>query len=333
MIICLKCQWVLSVNIVLAGLWAIPLLVSKTIPVTWWIHPLFSLQCLWIWPPHLIKRTALRGKASEWDRHRLLILNWQVLIFSDSSLLQGANEQEVKKRVRTGKQSRFRKNSLGLNGGVHFNKRSNGRIVPLIVVPKILKNDMRRQYPAIFRNLLNAADPLYFRAGLEKFYRHDCLFTHHVPTDISSSTGKPSKSFHGSASFADHYAGSTSSQPDFIMEIGPCTIRVRSNGTAELNFIYRMTCTQRWPVLEHVSLSPCIESTDEDSLAFQIISTEVPSNNQLGKIVETVSLSSAQPQFYSYQSNGICSMHLDDSSLVSSVQLSVTNIIHALNQV
>eukprot|EP01039_Chlorochromonas_danica_P002894 gene2894-3159_t len=268
---------------------------------------------------------------------------------SDSSPLQGTNDQEVKKRVRKGKRSRFEKNSLGYNGGVHFNKRSNGRIVPLIVVPKILKNDLRRQYPTIFRNLLNASDPLYLRAGLEKFYRHDCLFTHHVPTDISSSSGKQSMSFHGTASFADSYAGNTRSQPDFILEIGACTIRVRSNGTAELNFIYRMTCTARRPVLEHVS-SPCTESTDEDSLVFQIISTEVPSNNEIGEnelavlkasieakgrneLVETGPMLSGQAQLHAYQSEGICSMHLDDSSLVSSVQMSVTNLIYALNQV
>lgn len=167
-------------------------------------------------------------------------------MFSEK-LIQSLNKKHATKTSRPRKRSRFEKNSLGHDGGIYFNKRGDGRIIPHIIVPKILKSDPRRSFPAIFRNVLNTCDSSVLYQFLNTYYRPDCIFYHQVPNDVSLKTGKQSYTQNSTACFAEVWLNNLKCKPDFAMQLGHSTICVRSDGTCVLNFKYRMMGTVLMP--------------------------------------------------------------------------------------
>ncbi|RYG95353.1 hypothetical protein EON65_56105 [archaeon] len=94
---------------------------------------------------------------------------------SDVAIEKDASLQSARKRIRSGNPDR---RELGKNGGVYFNYRKNGRLVPHVILPKILKHDIRRSYPAMFSNIYNSCDADLMNKYLETFYRPDITFQH-----------------------------------------------------------------------------------------------------------------------------------------------------------
>ncbi len=46
----------------------------------------------------------------------------------------------------------------------------------LLYIPRILKTDLRRQYPVMFMNVYNSCDYVYMKKFMDKFFRQDCEF-------------------------------------------------------------------------------------------------------------------------------------------------------------
>mgnify|MGYP001811307036 CR=1 FL=1 len=62
------------------------------------------------------------------------------------------------------------KKRLGKNGGVYFNYHRNGRLIVHAVLPKIVKSDVRRSFPAMFTNIYNACDAELMKKYLDTYY-------------------------------------------------------------------------------------------------------------------------------------------------------------------
>ncbi len=46
----------------------------------------------------------------------------------------------------------------------------------LLYIPRILKTDLRRQYPVMFMNVYNSCDYVYMKKFMDKFFRDDTQF-------------------------------------------------------------------------------------------------------------------------------------------------------------
>lgn len=52
----------------------------------------------------------------------------------------------------------------------------------ILYIPRILKNDLRRQYPVMFMNVFNACNYDYMMNFLDKFFHNDCKFVLDAPS-------------------------------------------------------------------------------------------------------------------------------------------------------
>lgn len=92
---------------------------------------------------------------------------------------KGASDKPLKSASGTKKPrlaSAVSKEDLGRNGGVYYNYHKNGRFVVHAVLPKIVKSDIRRSFPAMFTNIYNACDAELMKKYLDTFYCADMSF-------------------------------------------------------------------------------------------------------------------------------------------------------------
>lgn len=68
------------------------------------------------------------------------------------------------------------------NGGAYIKKRSDGRNITHVVLPKILKHDIRRSYASIFCNAHNSGDASFLRNYLSVFASPLFVFQRSAPT-------------------------------------------------------------------------------------------------------------------------------------------------------
>jgi hypothetical protein len=66
--------------------------------------------------------------------------------------------------------------NLGPLGGVYFDKRSDGKLLPRIILPKIFKSDVRRDYAQMFLNVNNSMDKKMMQDYLNHYYRNDLVY-------------------------------------------------------------------------------------------------------------------------------------------------------------
>eukprot|EP01039_Chlorochromonas_danica_P011206 gene11206-12498_t len=102
---------------------------------------------------------------------------------------------------------------VGPHGGVYFNRRRNGRLVKHVVLPKILKHDIRRDYAAMFRNVYNSCDQKLMNQYLFQFCRPDSIF-----------------------------------QEKFCVQMNDVMLHTRSDGTSLVSFSFKISNTCAVPV-------------------------------------------------------------------------------------
>lgn len=289
--------------------------------------------------------------------------------------IQYLNDQVNNSKINTKrpkKRSRFEKNALGHDGGIYYNRQRNGRVIPHIVLPRILKNDIRRQYPTIFRNAMNNCDPVGLYNMFKMLYRPDCIFYNTVPTELTAKTGKESFTYNSTAVFADRFGGFMKFVPDFTMDIGPCTICVRSDGSSMLQFQYRMKGTTFAPPGGHhhaehhaphtlpssVTVNETVFTDPEDaslgtsddgsgdveliqsfsdgfSVSEDMSSDEIVTVSSILREAEkstSTMMPCLQPVqeplvMHSFLMDGVGTMHLDETNLISTMQMTMKDYI------
>lgn len=60
-----------------------------------------------------------------------------------------------------------------LNNSILYEDRNDGKLIPRLVVPKVVKNDIRLQYAQMFANVYNACDYNWITAFLQRHFRPD----------------------------------------------------------------------------------------------------------------------------------------------------------------
>lgn len=148
-------------------------------------------------------------------------------------------EMTVKSKKRPRPQE---KNSLGALGGVYYNYRANGRLITHVIVPRILKSDIRRSYPTMFRNAFNNAQSGVLRSFLNTFCLPDSIFSFRKSAAIQS----PSKSMdlQGASVIADFWAAMNEVTPDLVFHMDNTRLKVRSDGTGEVMFQFTFKGTK-----------------------------------------------------------------------------------------
>ena len=102
------------------------------------------------------------------------------LLASEDHALLATDESSLslspaKKRIRVPVPPDSKK-KLGKNGGVYFNYHRNGRLIVHAVLPKIVKSDVRRSFPAMFANIYNACDSELMNRYLDTYYIPELTF-------------------------------------------------------------------------------------------------------------------------------------------------------------
>eukprot|EP01039_Chlorochromonas_danica_P011201 gene11202-12490_t len=163
-----------------------------------------------------------------------------------------------KKRVRSEEKSV----PLGPHGGVYFNRRRNGRLVKHVVLPKILKHDIRRDYAAMFRNVYNSCDQKLMNQYLFQFCRPDSIFRQQCAQEMLAK-GKRNLEVLGMKNISAFWRGSMESSPDLSFEVGVTNLRVRSDGTGVISFHFTLSGTSDIPVLDPSSAMLKLGHRDE----------------------------------------------------------------------
>lgn len=91
-----------------------------------------------------------------------------------------ANEALAVDTTRRKRKKQDERNPFGPNGGVYFRPR-NGKLVPHMFLPRILKSDVRRCYAQMFTNIYNSCDSSLMEKYLRTFYRPDFFFMQSFP--------------------------------------------------------------------------------------------------------------------------------------------------------
>mmetsp|Transcript_17929 Transcript_17929/g.19431 ORF Transcript_17929/g.19431 Transcript_17929/m.19431 type:complete len:347 (-) Transcript_17929:12-1052(-) len=113
----------------------------------------------------------------------------------------------------------------------------------LMYIPRILKNDLRRQYPIMFANVYNSCDYDF----MMKFIHQFCDLTGHVKITDTYAPNGPSSMLIGEAqgveSCVQMWAFHMNDAPDLCFRLQSIRIRVRSDGTStcEGKYIYSGT--------------------------------------------------------------------------------------------
>eukprot|EP01039_Chlorochromonas_danica_P008238 gene8238-9085_t len=155
--------------------------------------------------------------------------------------------------------------SLGPNGGIYFNRRKNGRLIKHVVLPKILKNDIRRDYATIFRNVFNSGNESLMKQYLMQYCRPDSMFRKQSSAELVKK-GKPNFVVSGMSNIITFWSQSVGKTPDIAFDVGNVTnLRVRSDGTAVISFQYQLSGT-RLETSSDESCGSIEDSGDEQSL-------------------------------------------------------------------
>eukprot|EP01040_Poterioochromonas_malhamensis_P008913 gene8913-9650_t len=97
----------------------------------------------------------------------------------------------------------------------------------LLYIPRILKSDLRRQYPVMFMNAFNSCDYHYMRGFVDKFLRDDCRFiveapTRHLPMKAIS---------YGKENCAKAWYDRMEDAPDLRFQLTSSQMKLRSDGS------------------------------------------------------------------------------------------------------
>eukprot|EP01031_Cornospumella_fuschlensis_P032422 gene32422-39207_t len=150
--------------------------------------------------------------------------------------------QSVRKRTRDTDD----KKGIRKNGGVYFNYRKNGRLVPHVILPKILKNDIRRSYPAMFANVYNSCDESLMNKYLHTFYRPDFAMQHRF-SPAKKAMGKKDEEVAGLKNIADFWWDKMNFSPDVHFALKEAQVTARSDGTGMVQFNYALSSTVLMP--------------------------------------------------------------------------------------
>eukprot|EP01039_Chlorochromonas_danica_P008240 gene8240-9087_t len=165
--------------------------------------------------------------------------------------------------------------SLGPNGGIYFNRRKNGRLIKHVVLPKILKNDIRRDYATIFHNVFNSGNESLMKQSMMQYCRPDSMFRKQNSAEHVKK-GKPNYAVLGMSNIMDYWSHSVGKTPDMAFDVvGVANLRARSDGTAVISFQYQLSGTR----LESSSDESC-GSKDEQSLLSLIFSPDCENDCQ-----------------------------------------------------
>lgn len=198
---------------------------------------------------------------------------------------------------------RYEKNPLGHMGGVYFNQRRNGRIVPHIILPKILKNDIRRSYGTMFTNVMNSSDTGLLRHFLSTYCQINSVFVKECssePAETKEATHCDKIEVSGASAIWDFWSSGLMTIPDLVFNTDGTSLKLRSDGTGLLEFKFNFAGT-----------SLVSEQVEEENRL-------VPLAEQACQIkMHKMSLGVAGPKKmipFSVQGNGM--MHLDSDKKV-----------------
>eukprot|EP00981_Chlorochromonas_danica_P002216 scaffold437_cov168-Ochromonas_danica.AAC.33 len=212
--------------------------------------------------------------------------------------------------------------SLGPNGGIYFNRRKNGRLIKHVVLPKILKNDIRRDYATIFHNVFNSGNESLMKQSMMQYCRPDSMFRKQNSAEHVKK-GKPNYAVLGMSNIMDYWSHSVGKTPDMAFDVvGVANLRARSDGTAVISFQYQLSGTR----LESSSDESC-GSKDEQSLLNDSKATDY--SRKFGSLTRNETgmggnMAIANATFHRYCARGVASLFLDSHSRVQCVQFEMS---------
>jgi hypothetical protein len=125
----------------------------------------------------------------------------------------------------------------------------------LLYIPRILKSDLRRQYPVMFMNVFNSCNRDVINGFAEKFFRDDTQFILEAPSKYRLSVS-PQKSnaslaryipvksfFNGKENCKNLWFDRMNDAPDLRFEVTSVRIKVRSDGTSSCYATYKYSGT------------------------------------------------------------------------------------------
>lgn len=138
---------------------------------------------------------------------------------------------------RKAKRSRVERypNPFGASGGVYFEETEDGRHIPHVILPRIMKTDVRRTYAQMFANVYNSCDNIFMTDYLRTFYRTDFTFHQHFSDELLSRNKTNCELSDLQRVGAFWYEKMTSS-PDLRFDLGQAQVRARSDGTGMVQF-------------------------------------------------------------------------------------------------
>lgn len=82
---------------------------------------------------------------------------------------------KLKRRRRKGKQQEIVNWFLNTNTSVLYQDRVDGKLVPRMVIPHVMKDDIRLRYPTMITNIYNSCDSALTTNYVNKYYRPDFI--------------------------------------------------------------------------------------------------------------------------------------------------------------
>lgn len=125
----------------------------------------------------------------------------------------------------------------------------------LVKLPRVLKNDIRRNYANIFSNVMNSADEDLTRAFFKKFTLPNFSFYFIVKDGTRNISGQ--KVFHGRGNAFRHFMVKYAALPDLYTRVAEAKLRTSTawNGKSELIAAMTATGTQIYSIPEEHDLS------------------------------------------------------------------------------